>query len=66
MHDVLAGGVLVSTSRWQRSFRRKQRAARQRQRIASGRPAPRHKVNVQPGQLSSPLLKFGFPSLAVH
>lgn len=72
MQDILEGGILVSISPWRRTHRRKISAARSRQAGHHHRSAPRrnvavpHEITVQPGQLSSPLLKSGFPSLALH
>lgn len=70
MRDILAGGVLVThdavdldSARVVYSRRRSRPRPRDIVRIAATIPAI---PCVQPGQLVSPLLKFGFPSLAVH
>ena len=69
MRDILAGGILVTADALsplsrKPAYSRRRRAVRK---IAAVRSAPKVTCNdVQPGQLVSPLLKFGFPSLAVH
>lgn len=68
MRDILAGGIL-RTHEGVCGPRRK--ALPRRRRIDQNRPgfqtAPvPPKAAVQPGQLASPLMLFGFPSLAVH
>ena len=69
MRDILAGGILVTpdatvlVSR-KLSYSRRRHAARGRSAV---RPTPKAPCSlVQPGQLASPFLKFGFPSLALH
>ena len=72
MRDVLAGGILVrSGSPAQPSLVKKVLPRRPGtlglRRVALRRPhVPMHKVVVQPGQLASPHMAFGYPSLAMH
>ena len=69
MRDILAGGVLVTSEAIVQvsskpAYSRRRRTARGRTAV---RPAPKGPSSpVQPGQLASPFLKFGFPSLALH
>ena len=69
MRDILAGGILVTqdaivqiSSKTAYSRRRPKARARITVRQLSTVPSS----CVQPGQLASPLLKYGFPSLALH
>ncbi len=69
MRDVLAGGILVTPAALGPVSPRNVHARRRR--IARPAVSPRlawtpRSSPVQPGQLASPLLKFGFPSLALH
>ena len=71
MRDILAGGSLVLTGSRPQFFRlpakpRRRLARRGRQPGLRSNRSPIADVAVQPGQLASPHLKFGFPSLAVH
>ena len=63
MREILAGGVLVTRDAL--VYARRRRVPQLR---PTARPGTKPMINrcVQPGQLVSPLLKFGFPSLAVH
>ena len=69
MRDILAGGVLVTRDAAvlvSRTAAYARRRSPVRGRIAV-RPPPKSPCSpVQPGQLASPFLKFGFPSLALH
>lgn len=69
MRDVLAGGILVTSTALgpiprRTVFARRRRIARPAVNLRLA-PTPRSSP-VQPGQLASPLLRFGFPSLALH
>ena len=69
MRDILAGGILVTPDAialvsCKPAYSRRRSTARGRVAV---RPAPKLPSSpVQPGQLASPFLKFGFPSLAMH
>lgn len=68
MQDILAGGILVTPDAITLVSRK---AAYRRRRVERGRTVARRVSSVtssmvQPGQLASPFLKFGFPSLAMH
>ncbi len=69
MRDMLAGGILVTQDASAQTsntmyYSRRRHTARARTAV---RPAPKAPCSdAQPGQLASPLLKFGFPSLAMH
>ena len=69
MRDILAGGVLaipdatVIVSR-KAAYARRRSARRGKFGVRTTLTAPYN--HVQPGQLASPFLKFGFPSLALH
>ncbi len=69
MRDILAGGILVTPDAtmpvsFKAAYSRRRATVRGRTAV---RPMPKAPCNhVQPGQLTSPLLKFGFPSLAMH
>lgn len=69
MRDILAGGILVTPNAvalvsGKAVYSRRRSAARGRTAV---RPTPKTPCNhVQPGQLASPFLKFGFPSLSMH
>ncbi len=69
MRDILAGGILTTPSvtvlvAKTSPYSRRRRPTRARDGV---RPVPPPPVSaVQPGQLASPFLKFGFPSLALH
>ena len=67
MRDVLAGGILVIGEKAEtlsptNALPRRRRT--ERTRTAPVWTAPCSKV--QPGQLTSPFLKYGFPSVALH
>ncbi len=68
MREILDGGVLVTRAVVQASNRaplaRRRRASRDRDGVRPVPPPPSSAV--QPGQLASPLLNFGFPSLSLH
>jgi hypothetical protein len=69
MRDILAGGVLaipdatVIVSR-KAAYARRRSVKRGKSAVRASPNAPCN--HVQPGQLASPFLKFGFPSLALH
>lgn len=71
MRDILAGGEFRSAATEQQILQcgrkrpRRQTVWRDR-RPNSGRRGTPAKVAVQPGQLASPLLTHGFPSLLMH
>lgn len=67
MRDILAGGVLTPAQLPSfvgvvRKPRPRRRAARKTTRVRPGKCV----ATIQPGQLASPLLTSGFPSLAKH
>lgn len=69
MRDILAGGILVTRDatvlgRCKSPCSRRRRLTRARDGVGPVPPPPSSAV--QPGQLASPFLKFGFPSLAMH
>ncbi len=69
MRDMLAGGILVTQDAGvqissKTSYSRRRQTARARIAVRPTSKVPCS--DVQPGQLASPLLKFGFPSLAMH
>lgn len=69
MRDVLAGGILVTRDATvlapcRSPFARRRRLTRSRDGVCALPPPPSSAV--QPGQLASPFLKFGFPSLSLH
>ena len=69
MRDILAGGILVTRDvtamlMHKSPYARRRRPTRARDGVRPVPPPPSSAV--QPGQLASPFLKFGFPSLALH
>ena len=69
MRNILAGGILVTPGAPMLVSGKP--AYTRRRNPALARPAIRRKLrapcsHVQPGQLASPYLRFGFPSLALH
>lgn len=72
MRDILDGGVLVQAAQLQQPFRfnkpsSRRRIARRFECLARrGLRVPEEASATQPGQLSSPHLRSGFGSLAVH
>lgn len=69
MRDILAGGIL-DVRDWtvldvrKAPLSRRRRPTRARDGVRPMPPPPSSAV--QPGQLASPFLKFGFPSLSLH
>ncbi len=72
MADVLSGGLLILSVPGSPpcTTRSKPRRANARSRLPRAaqrtRPGAIPGTAVQPGQLASPFLKFGFPSLLLH
>lgn len=69
MRDILAGGILITHGATVLDGRksplaRRRRLTRARDGVCPVPPPPSSAV--QPGQLASPFLKFGFPSLSLH
>lgn len=69
MRDILAGGILIARETTLLDARksplsRRRRLTRARDGVRPVPPPPSSAV--QPGQLASPFLKFGFPSLSLH
>lgn len=72
MRDILSGGVFeqaivlkLASLHVAQSFGRRRRACLRRKQATRRRLLP-HVVPVQPGQLVSPHMKHGFPSLLIH
>ena len=70
MRDILAGGLLVKRDAVELvsmypAYARRRGATRVRGVTRLSTPQIIRPC-IQPGQLASPLLKFGFPSLALH
>ena len=72
MRDILSGGVFLNFPAVAVSNSVRANAVRPHRRVGSRRVTARrlrrtpHVVAIQPGQLVSPHIKFGFPSLLMH